>query len=149
MTQVRAGFPFNYDVMSVSDETGLRCPEEGRTHQSFKAEVDINTILRRFRLTGQLPENVRPPVFGDFSDIKDFHTAANAIAVAHEAFDAMPADVRKRFRNDPGAFVDFCLDGSNLDEMRKLGLAVPKGPDKLAAEPAAGDAAAGSGTGST
>ena len=37
----------------------------------------------------------------------------------------MPADVRARFNNDPALFVDFCSDEANLDEMRKLGLAVP------------------------
>jgi len=38
---------------------------------------------------------------------------------------ALDARTRERFDNDPGAFVDFCLDPSNLEELRKMGLAMP------------------------
>ena len=48
----------------------------------------------------------------------------NMIARAHESFDALPADVRARFGNDPGAFVEFCSDEKNLPAMREMGLAV-------------------------
>lgn len=134
MTFVRSGLP-NYDRNEVSDETGLACPkEEHMTKQEFAEEVDINTILRRFNVTGQLPENVRMPTYADFTDVYDFHSAANAIAQANEAFAEMPADVRKRFENDPAQFVAFCSDETNRDDARKLGLLVPE-PVQLEAAP--------------
>lgn len=116
---------YNYDMNEASQEAGLVC-DEGLTHQSFKEECDINTIVKRFGLSGELPEAVRMPTYADYTDVVDFHTAMNAIARAKEAFDAMPADVRSRFRNDPGAFVDFCSDERNRAEAEKLGLVVPK-----------------------
>lgn len=112
----------NYDMDAVSVETGLTCVGPGRTKQEFKDESDINVILRRFNITGQLPENVRMPTYADFTGVDDFHSAANAIANANEAFDAMPAEVRRRFANDPADFVAFCSDQKNLAEARKLGL---------------------------
>lgn len=136
MSEVRRGFPFNYDQDLVSLETGLDCSAaEDLTQQQFKDECDINTIVRRFNIGGELPQGVRMPSFGDFTGVSNYHEAANAIAEAHEAFDAMPAEVRERFGNDPGAFVAFCEDASNLEEARRMGL-VP------AAELAAAEAAA-------
>lgn len=119
---------FNYDVDAASDESGLDCQDPSLAKQEFKEESDINTILRRFNVTGHLP-NVRLPQFGDFDGIVDFHSAMNAIAQAHESFDALPAEIRSRFQNDPGQFVDFCLDDQNKDELVKMGLA--KAPEGL------------------
>lgn len=124
---VRAGFPFNYNADAISELTGFSTVGESRAHQSFKDECDINTILRRFKITGELPSGVRMPTYEDFTEVYDFHSAANAIAEANEAFDAMPAHVRARFKNDPAEFVAFCSDERNRSEAEKLGL-VPAKP---------------------
>lgn len=116
----------NYDTDEVSNETGLRCEDLSLTQQHQKDEADINTIVKRFGLTGQLPTNVRVPTYGDFTGVSDFQTAMNAVNMAEASFMTMPADVRARFENDPAKFVDFCSDPSNADEMIKLGLAVKK-----------------------
>lgn len=129
---------YGYDVDAVSRETGLECKDASLAKQSFAEEVDINTIIRRFGLSGELPENVRMPVNADFEEVFDFQSAMNRIVEAREAFDAMPAHVRARFANDAAKFVDFCSDEANRDEAIKLGL-VPK---PVAAAPAAAPAAA-------
>jgi len=118
--------PYNYDMDEASDLSGLSCLDVSLAKQSFAEECDINTIVKRFNLSGQLPENVFVPQYGDFEEVFDFHTAMNVVAKAGEAFDAMPADVRARFNNDPGAFVDFVSDPANTDEAVKLGIAVAK-----------------------
>lgn len=117
---------YNYDRESVSFGHGTDFSEsEDMAQQSFKEECDINTIVRRFGVTGAMMQNVSPPTYQTFDGIFDYHTAMNAIAKARESFDAMSADVRARFKNDPQEFVKFCSDEKNLDEMRKMGLAVP------------------------
>ena len=132
--------PFNYDRDAVSVETGLECQDKTLAQQQFLEDSDINTIVRRFKLTGQLPDNVRAPQYADFEGVFDYQTAMNAIRQAQESFNAMPADVRSRFANDPQRFVAFCSDPANLDEARKLGLALPSPVDKSPAP--AGDVAA-------
>lgn len=114
-----------YDRRVASDAAGLACPEETLAVQSSKDEADINVIVRRFGLTGHLPLVPVPPTYEDFSAVTDFQTAQNLILAAQASFLAMPAEVRNRFQNDAGAFVAFCDDPANLEEMRKLGLAVP------------------------
>lgn len=113
-------------------EAGFKSePQFGKTVQDSAEEADINTIVQRFGLTGKLPTNVRVPLSGDFTDAVDFRSAMDAIVLAERSFAAMPADVRKRFGNDPAEFVGFttAVDSSgklkNLEEMRKMGLAVP------------------------
>jgi phage internal scaffolding protein len=113
----------DYDLFAIrSDETGLLCEDVSLAKQSFREESDINTIVKRFRISGELPTGVRMPTYGDFTGVFDFHSAMNAVALANEAFDDMPADIRLRFHNDPQEFVAFCSDEANLDEARKLGL---------------------------
>ena len=58
----------------------------------------------------------------------------NVIRAAEEAFNAMPAEVRDRFQNDPGRFLEFANDASNYEEALKMGLAI-KRPEKAAVGP--------------
>lgn len=127
----------NYDMNAAGDESGLRCDDPSLTKQSFREESDINVIVARFNLTGQLPVGIRMPSYGDFADVFDFQTAMNAIAHANEAFDAMPAGVRARFHNDPAEFVAFCSDQANREEAEKLGLVMPKAAALAAEAPTA------------
>lgn len=114
---------FNYDADAVSRETGLACdPEDTRTQESFAAECDINEIVRRFGLTGTVPENFRMPVSGDFTGVSDFHSAMNLVVEAQRSFDSLPAELRARFGNDPQALLLFLEDGANREEAVKLGL---------------------------
>lgn len=115
----------NYDMFEASRQSALRCEDPSLTVQSQKEEADINTIVRRFGLTGELPQGVRVPSYGDFDVVNDYRSALEALDSAKRSFAAMPSEVRRRFDNDPGAFVEFCSDSRNLEEMRKLGLAVP------------------------
>ncbi|AXH75705.1 MAG: internal scaffolding protein [Microviridae sp.] len=123
---------YNYDTDLASSQCALTCEDLSLAVQSERDECDINTIVKRFGLTGQLPVGVRMPTFEDFTGVFDFASAANAIALARESFDTMPADVRSRFNNDPSAFVDFCSDDKNRAEAERLGLV----PVATRAEPA-------------
>lgn len=120
--------PHNYDADLVSFETGLACDDPSLAIQSAKDEADINTIVRRFGLTGELPSDVAMPRSGDFAGVPDFHGAMNLVRQAQEEFLRVPAEIRARFGNDPGAFIAFCEDPANLEEARRLGLAKPVAP---------------------
>ena len=124
--------PYNYDTMEASDASALECLDPSLAQQHAKDETDINTIVRRFGLTGELPAGVRAPQYGDFTSATDYHTAMNAVIAANESFMQLPADVRTRFNNDAGAFVDFCSDENNRAEAEKLGLVLPKAAFNLA-----------------
>lgn len=124
---------YEYDTQAASRESGLACEASlDRTRQEFKEECDINTLIRRFGLGYEMPQGLRVPQYGDFSHISNYHEALNQIAAAGETFDLLPAHVRDRFQNDPGRFVDFCLDSKNRDELVSLGLA-PKAQEPSAA----------------
>ncbi|AXH74000.1 MAG: internal scaffolding protein [Microviridae sp.] len=132
---LRSGEPFNYNTNEASDASGLKCEDVSLAKQSFAEECDINTIVRRFGLTGELPSNVRVPVHGDFRNLPDFHGAMRMIREAQEGFARLPANVRARFHNDAGELIDFLSDVGNRDEAVKLGLVVAQ-PAAPAAETA-------------
>lgn len=117
--------PYNYDTMEASDASGLACEDESLAQQHMKDECDINTILKRFAVTGQLPENVRAPQYGDFTGIGDYQSALLAVKAAEASFMQLPAEVRYRFGNDPQALLEFVANADNRAEAEKLGLVVP------------------------
>lgn len=119
--------PYNYDMNAAGDESGLKCEDPTLTQQHFKDDSDINTIVERFHITGELPQNIRMPSSYDFAGVFDFQSAMDTMNAARKAFQAMPAIVRARFDNDPAEFVQFCDDPQNLEEALKLGL-VPEAP---------------------
>lgn len=135
---LRSGF--GYDVDEASLEAGVDCSERveaSRTQQHFAEEVDINTIVRRFGLTGELPTNVPMVLQGDFTNVVDFRSAMDLVVAAREAFMEQPAHVRARFDNDPQKFLDFTSDVKNLDEAIGLGMVRQESVDKRSMEVAA------------
>jgi len=114
--------PYNYDMDKVSDETGLACQDPSLAQQHMKDECDINVIVERFGVTGELPTAPVSPQFGDFSGISDYHTAINAVRASEEAFMALPAKIRARFDHDPNALLQFLNDPINRDEAIEIGL---------------------------
>lgn len=109
---------------------GLACADPSLAVQSQKDEADINTIVRNFGVTGRMPAGVKVPSYGDFEGVADYRSALEAVNAAELSFNALPSEVRSKFANDPQAFLEFCSDVGNLEEMRKLGLAVtPVAPD--------------------
>jgi len=119
-----------YDQEEASKEAGLECGDVTPTIQSAKDECDINTIVRRFGLTGQLPPAMVAPQYGDFTGISDYQSALNAVIAAEESFMQMPADVRNRFENDAGRFLAFCYDEKNAAEMEKMNLFSPEAMER-------------------
>jgi len=114
--------PYNYDMNKVSDETGLECKDPSLAQQHMKDECDINVIVERFGVTGELPTVPIPPQYGDFSGITDYHSAINAVRASEEAFMALPAKIRARFDHDPNALLQFLNDPINRDEAIEIGL---------------------------
>lgn len=108
---------------SAKNRLAISFPENSpHTKQEFKAEADINTIMARYNRTGELPQiNLVAPQYLDVTDM-DFHTHMNIIREAQDLFDALPSQVRNRFANDPGEFIDFCGDLNNHPELARMGL---------------------------
>lgn len=120
---VRAGY--NYDMDAVSLETGLKCEDPSMAQQQFLEESDINTLVERFGLNGEMPAAVVVPQYGDYSGVNDFQSAMNAVLSASKNFMELPAKVRSRFDNDPQKFLEFVSDDANIEEARTLGLVKP------------------------
>ena len=116
--------PYNYDRDAATNESGLACEEPSLAQQHFKDECDINNILRQFNITGLLPDTPLSPRYGDFSGIGDYHTALNRVIAAQDEFDALPAQIRARFDNDPAQLIEFMENSENRPEAEKLGLVV-------------------------
>lgn len=106
--------PYNYDMNQVSDETGLECRDQSLTQQQFAEESDINYIADRYGLTGEIPQVLDLPGYGNFEGVFDFQTAQQAVIDARNAFMTLPAKLRTRFDNDPQKLIEF-MDKAKMD----------------------------------
>lgn len=139
--------PGNYDPNSASAETALVCKDDSLTQQHHRDDADINLIVKRYNATGVLPTAALAPLYGDFTDAFSFHEAQNKLRAATEAFQRIPPEIRARFGNDPGKFIEFAVKEENQHELARLKLrdpipssgAPPGAPDK--AQPVPGGSA--------
>lgn len=115
---------YNLDATKNSDDTGLRCLDKTLTQQQFKEQTDINVLFGKYLETGEIPQ-VEGMAYGDFTGVFDFQTAMNAVRVAEESFQTLPARIKNRFDNNPQKLVEFLNDPENLEEARFLKLANP------------------------
>lgn len=124
-------------VPPATDEDGvivdfmIETPGPSMTREEFAAECDINTIMKKYAVTGVVGHvNPVQPRFIDAVGVPDLMTALNTMSDAQQAFMQLPAVVRREFDNDAMEFVKFASESENLPKLRQWGLAAPeKAPD--------------------
>ena len=99
--------------------------DKSLTQQSHLKRANINHIMKNYEKTGLLPVTTAKPVYGD-TPVGDYHSALNLIREAEQTFMQVPAEIRAKFDNDAGKFLDFVNNPENEEELIKLGLAEAK-----------------------
>ena len=102
--------PFNYSKFDNSVSNAFNTGEKLVTKQSFKDECDINNIVRRFSVTGQMPVTDMRAMYGEFDTTTDYQSALNKVMDADKAFMTVPSDIRARFNNNPAEYMRFLSD---------------------------------------
>lgn len=111
---------------AYSDPVRVQSYPEGDSmaEQCFKDDCDVNLIMKRF-IGGQVPKFAKTGLqFGDFTEVASYQEAMQLAIDADNEFMRLPADLRYRFGNDVGKFLEFYDDPVNADECVKLGLKV-------------------------
>lgn len=103
------------------ESVSLKFTKPSLTKQNFKDECDINRIVPKLAKG----EYISPAIQGQFLDVttyEDYQTSINTILNAQELFDSLPAELRKRFANDPAELLNFVHNPANQKEAEELGL---------------------------
>lgn len=132
-----------------NDRVTFKSQLPSRTLQNFKAESEIDNIMRRYEKTGIIEHQARfQGRYGDFTNAPDYMTAMNKVVAANEMFLTLPSKIRKQFDNDPAQFIDFVSNPENGPELVKMGLATAR-VEPSTAQPSPLEAGAGAVGGST
>lgn len=123
---------WNHDTDQAALASGTLNIEPSKTQASQADETNINTIMRRYGITG--PEQLAPPPpsFAEFPDEWDMATVIKIHRDAEDAFMKLPAEVRYRFENDLARYVatvNGLQAAGDLKGLRALGLDVPDPPE--------------------
>jgi len=101
--------------------------ETSRTDQSFKNEVNINTIVKRLQ-NGQMP-NQKIGSYGDVSEISHLTLgdALNRVVLAQQAFESLPVQAKQLIGNDWTRYEELA-ENHNQEKLNKLGLVTDNTP---------------------
>jgi len=113
---------YGYDAQAASKRSNVSITGPSLAVQSQKDDADINVIVKRFGVTGEVPVTNKMPTYQDFEGVFDFRTAHEAVMAGREAFMQVPAGIRAQFHNDPQAFTEFCVKPENYEMLKQWGL---------------------------
>lgn len=104
-------------VQSRNDEPTL-------TDQTQKDQCDINNIMKKYLGKIHLVPTPTQGKYGDFSQLPSYQQSLHIIKEAQDSFNSLPAQVRKKFSNNPSEMIQFLEDETNNEEAYKLGLKI-------------------------
>lgn len=113
---------------------GLEFHEASLTQQQFKDECEIESLLKAHNLSqvmGIMSNHNQQPLYGDVSEIPDFHVSQNHLARATEYFEGLPSDVRSRFNNSLSEFLTTLNNPGAREALTEMGV-LKKAADKVA-----------------
>jgi phage internal scaffolding protein len=130
MVKVRSYYDELQKVESLA--SAISFPEgEGRTKSEFKREVDINHIVKQYQQKGVMTHVSKAlPQWAVEASSLTMQEAMIQIQQANEEFQRLPAELRKKFSNDPVNMLAFVADSKNYDKALEYGL-VEKKPEPV------------------
>lgn len=97
--------------------------EQTLTEQHHLNQCSMKKIMERYQRSGIIDHlNQYQGTYADFSNTPEYQEAQNIIAAANSMFETVPAQIRDKFDNDPGKFVDFMQNNQNIDKIEEMGL---------------------------
>jgi hypothetical protein len=107
-------------------------PFRAQQHHNQGGRLDTTAIVSKAFQSGVITHTRDATArYIDATAIHDFRLAMNTKVYADAAFNQIHPDIRKQFDSQE-AFVAFCLDEKNLDQLREWGLAAPlKTPEAI------------------
>ncbi len=106
--------------ISFLDDKGL--PQKSVVQHHHQKDCDINTIMKKYTQTGLLPASAKTPQYLDLSKSITYQESLNLVITARNQFDALPAELRSFFDNDPAELL-LWAEGKTQNEINeKLGL---------------------------
>lgn len=114
-----------------------------KTDQQYKEDCDTNTIINKFRKTGQITHLAqRQGSFADVSQIPDLLPSLEKLQEAADHFQTLPSKIRTKFNNSIENLVQFLHNPDNTTEAINMGL-IPKPEGWLPPKAAANNPAGG------
>lgn len=108
-----------------TETKGVKFEIPSMVQQSDKDSTDINLIIKRYCECGICPTcTVKQPISEDVAMLsgEDFNSMMQKMAQVNNQFNELPAEVRKKFANNPANMLEFIQDPNNRKEAEKLGL---------------------------
>lgn len=111
--------------VSIDCQKAIDDGEQVRVEQSHKDNVDINNIVKRNAGNMELITKVSQLSNFTYDDVttNNFEEMMNQMIRAKDTFIQVPSEIRKRFGNDPAAFMDFVHNNENKQQLIDWGLA--------------------------
>ena len=120
--KIRKAFDRERSELKFHDEDGkLLAPCIVEQHHSD--DTLIQNILKRYDKTGVFYHvNQAQATYQDNTEFNEYADMYNKVEAAKANFLKIPAEIRAKFNNDPGQFLEFVNNDQNIEEMYEMGL---------------------------
>ena len=100
--------------------------KHGRTKQSYKDSCDINKLLEKHQSVEALSHlEKHGAMYGDFAAL-DWDNLPLQLAEGRQVFSELPAEIKREFNQDAGAFFAYVTDPENKERLPELLPAIAK-----------------------
>lgn len=103
-------------------ETGELLREPSMTDQSYRNEVNVNSIMKKYFKDRDASIFRGPGSFIDLTTVTDLQGAFARVAAAEDAFMQLPSEIRTSLDNDPRNLESYLANPKNFDDAVKYGL---------------------------
>ena len=130
--KIKKAFDRERCQLQFQDEQGNYL-KEVRVEQHHSDDTLVQNILRKYDSTGVFYHvNKARASYQDNTPFNEYADMYNKIKAADANFMELPSEIRAKFNNDTGAFLEFVNDDANIDEMYDIGLIQrPADPDAI------------------
>ena len=123
--KIRKAFDRERRQLQFHDNDG-KLLEPCNVEQHHSDDTLVQNILKRYDKTGVFYHvNQMQASYQDNTLFNEYADMYNKIQKADASFASLPAEIRAKFNNDTGLFLEFVNNDENIEAMQEMGL-VPK-----------------------
>lgn len=132
--KIRKAFDRDRSQLKFHNEDG-ELIEKCIVEQHHSDDTIIQNILKRYDQTGVFYHvNQAQATYQDNTIFNEYADMYDKIQAADANFAALPAEIRAKFNNNTGEFLEFVNNDSNIEQMKEMGL-IPKSDAEIDIQP--------------
>lgn len=112
-------------IYSERVRSSIRFTQPSKVQKQFAEQCSTEHIVEKFLRGEPVATASKPAVYADLTQVPDFESLQDRLAVLNNWFNDLPSDVRSEFDNDPQKALEELTKPDRMSDAVELGLLDP------------------------